>query len=207
MKIYILRHGERIPNKQVGEKESLNLGLTKHGRNQVRASANFLKNKIEHIVSSPIIRTKESAEILSEVTGLPINYNDNLKEFFAELNSSDQKEGKRLKEYARAHPDEPISGRESLNHAIDRLKKVIEGTSQLSYKAVCLVTHRVIVEGMLAREWGVNKTEQGWLRNASITAIDVKSGKAPKLLYYDRRIIDWQLFIDLIKRRFLNKYE
>ncbi|HSD12881.1 MAG TPA: class I tRNA ligase family protein, partial [Patescibacteria group bacterium] len=55
--------------------------LTEKGRGQVAASAKELKaKKIDMIFSSDLLRTKETAEIISEELGLPVTFDERLRE-------------------------------------------------------------------------------------------------------------------------------
>ncbi|HUZ92516.1 MAG TPA: class I tRNA ligase family protein [Candidatus Paceibacterota bacterium] len=85
---WTMRHGfaENLIEKILdsGQKE---LHLTELGRDQVRRSAEALKKelashkkKIDFIVASDVLRTKESAEIAAAVLGVPVEFDKRLRE-------------------------------------------------------------------------------------------------------------------------------
>ncbi len=71
----VMRHGESEHNLQglISDKQdAVNDHLTDHGKSQVQEAAELLKNKkIDLIVASPFIRTKETTDIVRGVLGLP----------------------------------------------------------------------------------------------------------------------------------------
>jgi len=77
---HLLRHGEptvfgRINGRLPG------VGLSAKGRAEIAAVAGRLAaEKIDAIYSSPLQRTRESAEILAERLGLPIQYREDVIE-------------------------------------------------------------------------------------------------------------------------------
>ncbi len=98
--IYIARHGQTEWNKQKRLQGRLNSALTKEGREQAKRLANFLKDRnIESIYSSPLGRSVETAQIVSEVLGIGIR----LVEKFIEMNFGDL-QGK-LRSSIECYPD------------------------------------------------------------------------------------------------------
>ena len=81
MKIYLVRHGETtgdIENRYGGSYDDHLTGL---GRGQLQETASKLVGKdIEKIFTSPLIRAKESAEIISSVINASIEIRDGLRE-------------------------------------------------------------------------------------------------------------------------------
>ncbi|PIQ66705.1 MAG: isoleucine--tRNA ligase [Candidatus Zambryskibacteria bacterium CG11_big_fil_rev_8_21_14_0_20_42_18] len=71
-KYFVMRHGGTEGNKKeiVSYKDEANDHLTGEGKEQVKKSAKKLKGKIDIIISSPFVRTRETAEIVAEITGL-----------------------------------------------------------------------------------------------------------------------------------------
>ena len=84
MKLYLVRHGGAEHN-VLGVGSSLpeitERHLTERGKEQIRLVAESLRDKhIAAIVSSPILRTRETAAIISEVIGVPVDVDDRLHE-------------------------------------------------------------------------------------------------------------------------------
>lgn len=77
MKLYVVRHGETIENANNCLVGRINSSLTIKGREQAKQVSNYFKDKkIDLIVSSPLDRCKETAQIISNNT--PIIYSDKL---------------------------------------------------------------------------------------------------------------------------------
>lgn len=77
MKLYVVRHGETMENANNCLVGRINSSLTEKGKEQAKQVSNYFKNKkIDLIVSSPLDRCKETAQIISN--NLPIIYSDKL---------------------------------------------------------------------------------------------------------------------------------
>lgn len=77
-----IRHGEAENNvAQTVSDDMDRYHLTERGRGQIVELAEQLKNKgIAAIIASPVLRTRETAEILSDKLGLPITWDERLRE-------------------------------------------------------------------------------------------------------------------------------
>ena len=77
MRLYVVRHGETMENANNCLVGRINSSLTEKGKEQAKQVSNYFKNKkIDLIVSSPLDRCKETAQIISN--NLPIIYSDKL---------------------------------------------------------------------------------------------------------------------------------
>jgi 2,3-bisphosphoglycerate-dependent phosphoglycerate mutase len=75
--IYLLRHGESVGNAEDLHQGHYDFPLTETGRAQVRALAQRWQSQavtFDRMVSSPLLRASQSAEILAESLGLSIEY-------------------------------------------------------------------------------------------------------------------------------------
>jgi len=83
MKLYFVRHGETEANIQhvISNRESL-FGLTEKGREQVRALADRLKDiPFAIMYSSPVLRARETSDILYQSLNLPYQVTRALREY------------------------------------------------------------------------------------------------------------------------------
>jgi broad specificity phosphatase PhoE len=83
MKLYFCRHGESEANRlHIISNRRLPHALTEAGKSQSAALADrLLSENIGYIFTSPIPRAIETAEIVSNVLGVPYEANDALREF------------------------------------------------------------------------------------------------------------------------------
>src|SRR5919197_4355319 len=83
MKLYFVRHGESEANLQhVISNRASPFGLTELGRKQAYALAENLKDiPISAIYSSPVLRARETADILSQSFHLPYQVTEALREY------------------------------------------------------------------------------------------------------------------------------
>jgi broad specificity phosphatase PhoE len=96
-KYYILRHGEALSNvKNIVscQPEKFKNSLTQKGIKKIKNVAKELKNKnINLIFTSPLQRTKETAEIVGKFLGLPLKIEKRLRELeFGIFNGKSEEE-------------------------------------------------------------------------------------------------------------------
>lgn len=185
MIIYFLRHAEPLSRKSLNDREALNLGLSSYGKLQSKAAGKQLKKfNITKIFSSPIQRTKETAEIISRICDLPVEYRDELREFSPDFENRNMKEMSSFKREARLNPEKIFSSGESINQAVDRLKNFLKELDSHANESICIVTHRVLLESYLEKDFGINPGQSEWIYPASITALDFK---AKKIIFINKR--------------------
>ncbi|HEY1096301.1 MAG TPA: histidine phosphatase family protein [Alphaproteobacteria bacterium] len=81
MKIYLVRHGETTGDIEDRIGGSYDDHLTSLGREQLAKTAQKLADKnIEIIFSSPLVRARESAQIIQQAIGSPIEIVDGFRE-------------------------------------------------------------------------------------------------------------------------------
>ena len=116
--LILVRHGvtaHTTDKRFSGGLGSSNPGLIDEGRDQIRATAEWLKpisDDVDVVVSSPVRRTLESAEIIGEVLGHPVE----VEAGFAEMEFGAW-DGLTFAEVAERHKDELDSWLGSLDHA------------------------------------------------------------------------------------------
>ena len=166
---FLLRHGESEGNAKGyfdsdGEEEN---GLTDLGRVQARAAATELKKKkITKIYASPLLRTKQTAELVAEELGLgkeSIMYDDRLRELnFGALSGKNKPDAyKTFWEWKRTHHyADSLPGGESYLEAKNRLAALLyEIEETMTNESVLMVTHGVAFESAAVLVKGANAVE------------------------------------------------
>ncbi len=131
MNLYFIRHGESEGNsRQFHQGE--NVSLSEIGVKQARAVAQYFKQiKIDKLYTSPHLRAKHTAEIISEVLKLPLEHIEFLKELKRpteleglEYNHPKAHEIKKIIKENQTSPDWKYTDDESFNDLLCRAKQV-----------------------------------------------------------------------------------
>lgn len=155
--IYLVRHGQTTYNR-LWKHQYLAVPLSEHGHVQAEKLAQGLKNvPFDILVSSDITRARETAEHISAVTSKEIKF----EPLFRELDRPSDIVGKKFfslrsivvfaQLYLRAnnltwrYHDE-----ENFAEFRDRAHKAIEYMEQIDADTAVIVTHRIIIGGLLA---------------------------------------------------------
>ncbi|MGN0391100.1 MAG: histidine phosphatase family protein [Wujia sp.] len=81
MEIYIVRHGETLWNKEKRLQGRTDIDLNENGRDLARKTGEALMNtRIDRIYSSPLMRARETAELIRNGREIEIVTDDRLKE-------------------------------------------------------------------------------------------------------------------------------
>jgi probable phosphoglycerate mutase len=151
--VVLVRHGvtaHTVEKRFSGGLASANPGLSDEGREQIRTTAEWLApiaEQVDAVISSPVRRTLESAEILAERLGRPVD----IEPSFAEMEFGTW-DGKTFMDVAEQHKDELDAWLGSLDVAPgggesfrDVEKRVLDGLQRLldahPGKTVVVVSH------------------------------------------------------------------
>jgi len=156
-KYFVMRHGESEGNvrRYFDSNANPSNGLTEKGRAEVAASLAELKTKdITKIYASPLLRAKQTAEIVAEGLGIPkesIKYDERLSEFkFGQFDGESMPDAHaKFWEWKKAHryTDPVPGGGESYLEAKNRFGSCIYELEQAcSDERVLLVAHGVTSE-------------------------------------------------------------
>lgn len=141
---YVMRHGEseaNIKNIIDCDGDTTN-ALTEKGVAQAKEAGKSFKEKIDLIVASPFLRTRQTAEEVSKALGgVEIVTNDNLKEF-----NLSEFDGRLISEYHDKYKnvtiDTRVTGGETLRELLLRTAKVLHDLeSTYQGKTILIVTH------------------------------------------------------------------
>lgn len=187
---YVMRHGQSIANTKalLDTSGDPNNHLTEDGKKGVRASAEGLKGEgIDMIITSPFLRTKETADIVKEIIGVTEVHQDiRLREF--EMGIYDGKTiGEFLQDYGITYLelDTRIGGAESHRDMMNRTMQVIgDLEAKYSNKKILIITHggpgRMLIAGtelrteeeLLADER--SDSTKHYLQNAKVRKLNTK---------------------------------
>ena len=190
MRIFFIRHGKDDGNYRGGWS---NMPLIDEGKEQVKKLAKFLEEtkdeyKIEKIISSDLLRTKQTTEIINEKLKVPVEYTEKLREMnngkIAGMLNADVEKLYPGLYYNTLRIDEKYPGGESpiefYNRITSDFEKIVNENKE--YKNIMLVTHsgviNIIYRYINNMEWS-NKIKSIKISNASIYSL-VINGESRK---------------------------
>jgi probable phosphoglycerate mutase len=157
--IYLMRHGESTVNvDRIVKCRELDGDLTEKGREQARLAGHWLSDKsIRRIHASPFHRTQQSAEIVSEILGLTVETDDDLREIdCGDLEGRNDPESWDLwhaasQQWYEGEWDTPFAGGETQRNAHARFQRALLHACEQSTsdQNILLVTHGGISVRML----------------------------------------------------------
>ena len=184
MRLYLLRHAQSKGNKRGIFQGTIDLPLSAEGMEQAISAGEFLKRfKIDRIVTSPQLRAKQTAEIVSNILDLPLEVDERLREIsYGVLEGKKHKEVKNWKPYLRWLEDpvkHPLEGVDDFNDLRRRLESFIK---DLKGEDILAVTHGGIIRAFicLLGGFGFSHLWRFSIGNVSLTLIEIKEKNPPK---------------------------
>lgn len=150
MKIYVIRHGETVWN-SVGIVQGRSANrLSELGKTQVMQSAEKLADKnIDVIISSPVYRTMQTANIINKKLHKKIVKDERITEIHQGIYTKRVKKGLTKQEKDRKNLRLKEDGVESYEEAYERVKLFIEDIKvRYANQTVLIVTHRSIARSV-----------------------------------------------------------
>lgn len=213
MRLYIVRHGETDWNKERKVQGFSDIPLNEYGRHLARETAEGMKEiPFDLAYTSPLIRAKETAEIILAGRGIPVIESNGIKEMgFGEYEGmciSGKEKAPESEAFKKFFTDTgnfvPAKGGESIADIMDRtgqfLKELCED-SQLQGKRILLSTHGAAMTALLNHIRGNLDTADFWKwqvpANCAVTIVDVKEGvpviAEESKVYYKEPVKRWNI--------------
>ncbi|HVX58577.1 MAG TPA: histidine phosphatase family protein [Candidatus Saccharimonadales bacterium] len=169
-KLYFVRHGESEANAKGLFAGRWDVGLTEKGKKQAaKAGHDVVSLRIDCIVSSPLLRARQTAEIIADRIGFPIDeviYSDLLMERdYGELQGRpwDQVEDTDF---------DKIPGIETTHHLIDRAKEAVNFLGNIQAENMLLIGHgtsgRVIRDQLLKQQNEIEVSIEQEIPNSTV---------------------------------------
>lgn len=144
MNLYVIRHGKTDWNLQSRMQGQSNIELNEIGIKQANEVRKVIEEKnIDLIISSPLDRTKQTAEIINKNINKPIEYNEKIMERnFGILEGKISKEIENIDDYFEYYQNKEIEKGEKIQ---DFVSRVFDGMKQIEKehkeKNILIVTH------------------------------------------------------------------
>ena len=155
--LYFIRHGETEWNAERRMQGQWESDLTPRGRRQAARNAATVKNLgVDRIYASPLRRARDSAQFLSDETGLPLAFDDRLMEWRA-----GEWSGNLYKDVMERWPEEWAAwqadqwtyrppGAENFADLVERGGAALKEIIAADHSRTAIVSHGFIMRGMLA---------------------------------------------------------
>ena len=171
MKICMTRHGETEWNAKGLLQGHEDIPLNENGRAQALKLAKHLaQTKWDIIISSPLSRAKETAEIIGREVGANavIVEPDLIEKDFGEASGTTKEERDRL------YPDRNYPGMEEWEHVIKRTRAVLDRcTTKYADQNIVIVSHSSVTKALINGIEGGDKDKHGVsLHSCGVTIAD-----------------------------------
>ncbi len=170
--LYLVRHGEAESNvRGIGNAlpEKRKMHLTENGIDQVHETATFLSTQgVDAILASPLARTRETARIISEQTGVLVLIDDRLHETGLGIYNDGP-----IEKFFSKYPDmkmrispDPLDGAESIIETRGRVEGFLQDMKRVyEDKKVVIVSHGDVLDqmyGILKRQSPGQTIDDDW---------------------------------------------
>ncbi|RKQ32939.1 histidine phosphatase family protein [Oceanobacillus halophilus] len=145
--ICFIRHGETDWNSVGRLQGRADIPLNHNGRKQANLCGSFLKNtEYDLLITSPLKRAKETADIINSHLNLPFIVMDN----FIERSFGDA-EGMTYEERRNKYPETHIPNQEEQSIFLERIMKALEEVNQAyPNKRILLISHGAVINAILS---------------------------------------------------------
>jgi broad specificity phosphatase PhoE len=181
MKILFVRHGESVDDIEDRYGGSADFDLTEKGREQATDTAKkitALNEKFEIVLSSPLKRALQSAEIISRELGIEMKVFEYLKErnLNGVLTGLTRKEAKeKFPELVEIHNKwEYVDGSEREEDFNNRVKNAIKYMLKMEYNSLVAVTHGLFLKSFFKEMLNVDIKKVG---DGGFVLLEVENGK------------------------------
>jgi broad specificity phosphatase PhoE len=181
MKIFFMRHGEGVDDVEDRYGGWGDLSLSEKGKEQVKDSVEKVKKfNVDLVLSSPLKRAMETAEILANNLQLTVEKWLYLKERNTYGLMCGEKKEDIKKEYPELHEayenGEWVAGSESYEDLVKRLKLAVKKIQEFDAERILAVTHGKFLAGFVKEFLGkeIDKKEDYCTLEVEIDGDDIK---------------------------------
>lgn len=213
MRLYIVRHGETDWNRARRVQGHADIPLNAFGRRLAEETAEGMADiPVDIAYTSPLIRARETAEIILRGREVPLILCEEIKELgfgkYEGLCCGGEMKEKESDTFNKFFTDtanyKPAEGGESIQELYARTGKFLKelcDSTQLSGKSILLSTHGAAMTAILNRIRGEMEIADFWKRqvpyNCAVTTVEVKDG-VPEIIeenhvYYKEPVNKWNI--------------
>ena len=199
--IYLVRHGESEGN--VGTVyQDIDSPLTERGHEQARFIADRLARlPFDALISSPVLRAKQTAEAITAATGIEPEYSSLFAERIkptglAGLDHADPRATALLSEWEESlfTPGMRVPGGDNFDDLSERTSAALAYLSEHESKTIVVVSHGFFLRTLFARII-LGKTYRGDTARAVVSSMTMNNTGLSAIRLYPDRENPWQLWI------------
>lgn len=188
--IYFVRHGEAVNPDDIWYGRLPGFALSEKGKKEIEQAAEFLSDKnIKTIYSSPLLRTKQSAEIIRSKLNLPlIHFSRNLLEVKSSLQGRSFTYIRSINFNVFAHRGSQIIG-ETIEEMAKRMQKFIAHVTR-AYKGknIVVVGHgdpimivKAMIQGLPIKNESLRPGGEKYIQHGEIYLAEFENSKSPTI--------------------------
>ncbi len=196
MEIYLIRHAESLPRDGMDYETSSKVSLSECGKKQLKSLRRVVsKLQFDALFVSPLQRTKETAEVISQIKNIYPMYDERLKEHIVSLSATGKKY-KEIKNMTRREVEWKPEDGESLTECALRMDAVMKEALKDNKKSIVVVSHALIISAFLRVRAGVSGVPK--IKETSITKLSYEDG-VYKVFFVSRLP-----FLEQVRRKLLS---
>ncbi len=184
-RVTLVRHGQTERSARGAYSGQLDVELTDAGREQARRCAERLVDGgVDAVITSPLVRARDTAQEIAAVTGVPLRVDDRLIEVdygpFEGLDreSAREKFGQAFTDWREDPFGSPIEGMETLDDALERARAAT-ADALAAYEHPVLVAHQGILRCVLV---ALGQVEPADYFKARLTEAEPLEVEAPEIV-------------------------
>lgn len=213
MKLYMIRHGETDWNQMRRVQGHADIPLNDYGRHLAEETAEGLKDVVFDVAyTSPLVRAKETAEIILKGRETPLIETDAVKELgfgdYEGMCCSGANKAPESEEFNKFFTDTanyiPIGDGESVQALLNRTGAFLEELyrrEDLQEKQILISTHGAAMTALLNHVKGKCEVGDFWNQgvpaNCAVTIVEVQDGvpeiTAENLIFYKEAVKGWDI--------------
>lgn len=203
MMIYLIRHGETEWNQQKRRQGRRDIPLNDQGRAQMRRCGELLAGlPVDAIITSPLSRAAESAELIAEYVGYDkqaiVREEGLIERDFGDVDGMTWAE---LKTYRARGGNEH---QEPLYRVRERMMRTVLAYARKNNKKhIVMISHSAAIKSVFVRLYGKPELQRKPTKNAGVSIIEYRGGRLhPRALD-----LDAEEAVRYLKRRHILKEE
>lgn len=188
--IYFVRHGKVKNPKNILYGRLPGFPLDPVGKLQIEKTAKFLSDKnIDILYSSPLLRARQSAEIMKNKLNLPLRFSKSLLEVRSSLEGKSFSDIQSINYNIFAFSGNKITG-ETIERVLKRMQKFISRITSLHKgRRIAIVSHgdpimivKAKVEGLPVKNASIRPGEKKYIQHGQVYLLEFEEGEADKMI-------------------------